>query len=88
MPAWRMLGRVRRKTDGAIEITGLGRTALVARAPPGIPFRWMVSVDGRSRPAVSVAAVLRQVRSAFDPAYARNRARIAQPMTIPDQAAD
>ena len=50
----------------------------VERAPPGLPFRWMVAVNGRKRGAISLVAVLRQVRSALDPDYAMNRVRIAE----------
>jgi hypothetical protein len=82
--AWRLLGRAQRTVDGT-QILALGRTVSVARAAPSVPFRWMVTVDGRSRPAVSVVAVLRQVRHALDPDYDRSRVRIAaMPVLPPD----
>jgi hypothetical protein len=80
--AWRLIGRARRIAEGT-EILALGRTVTVTRAPAGIPFRWMVTVDSRSRPAVSVVAVLRQVRHALDPGYASSRVRIAAMPVLP-----
>lgn len=82
--AWRLIGRARRVTEGT-EIVALGRAVTVTRAPAGIPFRWMVTVDGRSRPAVSVIAVLRQVRHALDPGYASSRVRIAAMPVLPPE---
>ena len=82
--AWRVIGRVRRGDDGVITITGLGRAIIVARAEPGHPFRWLVTVDGRRRPAVSLVAVLRQVRGALDPGHAATRVRFgAAPVEPP-----
>jgi hypothetical protein len=40
-------------------------------------FRWLVTIDGRTRPAISLLAVLRQVREALDSGYAANRVRVA-----------
>ena len=48
-------------------------------------FRWMVTVDGRKRGAISLVAVLRQVREALDPGYAANRVRIAVAPLVPSQ---
>lgn len=76
MLAWGVLGRVHRTDDSAILVTGLGREARVERAAAGAPFRWLVTIDGRRRPAVSVIAVLRQVRLAFDPGHEISRVRI------------
>jgi hypothetical protein len=39
-------------------------------------FRWTVTVEGRTRVAVSVVAVLRQVREALEPGYGANRIRV------------
>lgn len=77
MVAWGVLARVDRDADQALRVTGLGKEAVIARAAEGAPFRWFVSIDGRKRPAVSVIAVLRQVRLAFDPGYETSRARVA-----------
>ena len=81
MIAWGLLARVRLEAGGVITVLAPGREVRVTRAPAGSPFRWMVSVDARKRPAVSVLAVLRQVRQALDPGYTKNRVRIA-PMAV------
>lgn len=86
---WRIVGRVTRVAhDGAADggtaalvIDGLGHRVRIERAPAALPFRWLVTVDGRQRPAISVVAVLRQVRLALDPGYAKTRVRIA-PMPV------
>ena len=75
--AWRVLARAARGTDGAIVVTGLGRTVRIERAAHQLPFRYMVTVDTRQRPALSITALLRQVRGALDPAYEKTRVRIA-----------
>jgi hypothetical protein len=47
-------------------------------------FRWVVTVDGRKRPAVSLLAVLRHVRAALDPEYAAARVRVTvAPLRVP-----
>ncbi len=56
---------------------------LVKPAAPGLPFRWFVTIDDRERPAISVVAVLRQVREALDPGYATRRVRIAASPLVP-----
>ena len=81
--AWRVLARARRRADGAIEVTGLGRSIVVERAAAGEPFRYMVTVDARRRPALSLVAVLRQIRGARDPAYEKSRVRIAVEPLLP-----
>lgn len=75
--AWRVLGRVKIAPDDALLIDGLGRVIRIVRAPSDMPFRWMVAIDGRQRPALSIAAVLRHVRGALDPTYEKARVRIA-----------
>jgi len=40
---------------------------LVKPAPPDLPFRWLITVDDRERPALSIVAVLRQVRETSAP---------------------
>ena len=77
VPAWGLLAKVVREADGAIGISTPGRRLRVWRAAPDAPFRWMVSIDDRRRPAVSIVAVLRQVRQALDPTYVGARVRIA-----------
>ena len=78
LPAWGLFGSVGRDGDQAITVSCNGVQIRVERAPPGLPFRWMVAVNGRKRGALSLVAVLRQVRSALDPGYAINRVRIAE----------
>ncbi len=77
LKAWRVIGRVRAAEDGTITVEGLGRAIRIERAAPGLPFRWLVTVDGRQRPAVSIVAVLRQARAALDPGFVPARVRIA-----------
>ena len=83
--AWRVAGSVARAGDGALVIDGNGRDIRIERAPPHSMFRWTVSVDGRKRAAISLVAVLRQVREALDPGYAANRVRIAAAPLVPSQ---
>ena len=55
----------------------------VGRAPPGIPFRWLVTTaNGREPPASSVAGLLRILRSTLDPEWRPGRARVV-PVTPP-----
>jgi hypothetical protein len=81
--AWRVAGSVARASDGALVIGGTRKDIRIERAPPHVMFRWMVAVDGRKRGAVSLVAVLRQVREALDPGYAANRVRIAVAPLVP-----
>ena len=78
LPAWGLLGSVRGEDDGAITVSCNGTEIRIERSPPGLPFRWMVAMNGRKRGAISLVAVLRQVRGALDPGYATNRVRIAE----------
>jgi hypothetical protein len=80
--AWRLPGRVE-ITENGILVSDSARQISVASAPPDVPFRWMVIIDGRSRGAISLVAVLRQVRSALDPDYTLNRVRIAVSPLVP-----
>jgi hypothetical protein len=81
--AWRVAGSVERASDGALVIGGNRKNIRIDRAPPHVMFRWMVTVDGRKRGAISLGAVLRQVREALDPGYAANRVRIAVAPLLP-----
>jgi hypothetical protein len=83
--AWRVAGSVARAGDGALVIDGNGKGIRVERAPPHSMFRWTVTVDGRKRAAISLVAVLRQVREALDPGYTANRVRIAAAPLVPSQ---
>ena len=81
--AWQVAGRVARASDGTLVIDGARRSIRVAPAPPQQTLRWIVTVDGRKRGAISLVAVLRQVREALDPGYAANRVRIAVAPLMP-----
>ena len=85
LAAWRVAGSVARAVDGALVIAGARKDILIERARPHLPFRWTVTVDGRKRHAISVVAVLRQVREALDPGYPANRVRIAVAPLVPSQ---
>ena len=78
LPAWGLLGSVRGEDDGAITVSCNGTEIRIERSPPGLPSRWMLAMNGRKRGAISLVAVLRQVRGALDPGYAMNRVRIAE----------
>jgi len=81
--AWRLTGSVRATGDGAILVTCQEHNIRIEPAPSDLLFRWIVSVDNRSRPAISVVAVLRMVRAALDPGYAAMRVRIAPFPLVP-----
>jgi hypothetical protein len=75
--AWGLIGRVQIENDHAILIACNATRIRIEPSLPGLPFRWMVTINGRKRGAISLAAVLRQVRAALDPGYVINRVRIA-----------
>jgi len=83
LAAWRVAGRVQRSRDGAILLNGGLKDIRIDPAPSDPIFRWMVTIDARKRPALSLVAVLRQVREALDPAYAPNRVRVALMPLVP-----
>ena len=83
LAAWRVAGSVARADDGALVIAGNRKDIRIERAPPHAVFRWTVAVDGRKRVAISLVAVLRQVREAVDPGYAAIRVRIAVAPLVP-----
>jgi hypothetical protein len=84
LAAWRVAGSVERADDGGLVICGSRKDVRIDWAPH-VMFRWMVTVDGRKRGAISLVAVLRQVREALDPGYAANRVRIAVAPLVPSQ---
>ena len=49
--------------------SGSGMVLRVVRAPGEMPFRWVVTIDGRKRTAASVVGVLRIVRQSLAPGY-------------------
>lgn len=79
--AWRLLAKASRGDDGSILVSGLGRDIRIDRAPADAPFRWLITIDKRQRPALSIVSVLRQVRGALDAGYAQIRVRVAPPVT-------
>jgi hypothetical protein len=83
LAAWRVAGAVERSRDGAILICGAPKEIRIDPAPSDPMFRWMVTIDGRKRRAISIVAVLRQVREALDPAYAAKRVRVAMTALVP-----
>jgi len=88
---WRVPARVAIDTDGAVRVIGLGREIVVTRAGDDLPFRWFVKVTtpgqaAAQRPALSVVSVLRQVRLQLDPAYEKQRIRVAPPPVLPPLA--
>ena len=82
LAAWHVAASVARADDGALVIAG-AKDIRIKRAPLHLPFRWTITVDGRKRGAISLVAVLRQVREALDPGYAANRVRIAVAPLVP-----
>ncbi len=81
---WRVDAHAEQVDDGSILISGDGKSIGIDAAPPEQDmFRWLVSIDGRQRPAVSVVAVLRQVRQALDPGYPANRVRVTVAPLVP-----
>ena len=81
--AWQVAGQVARESDGTLVIDGGRRPIRIDAVPEHDVFRWMVTIDGRKRGALSLVAVLRQVREALDPGYAANRVRVAAAPLVP-----
>ena len=83
LSAWRLAGGVARANNGPLVIDGSRRSIQIEPTPQHPVFRWMVTIDGRRRGAISLVAVLRQVREALDPGYAVNRVRVAVAPLMP-----
>jgi len=83
LAAWSVAGRVERASDSALLVNS-SKSIRIERSPDAM-FRWMVTVGGRTRGALSLVAVLRQVREALDPGYAASRVRIAVASLLPSQ---
>jgi hypothetical protein len=81
--AWQLIGSVHSTSDGAILVSCHERNIRIEPTASELPFRWNVTIDNRSRPAISLVAVLRQVRAALDPGYATTRPRIAPFPLVP-----
>jgi len=73
--AWRIVATVERDRDGVV-VSSAGKVIRIERAPDQSIFRWMVTIDGRNRAALSVVAMLRQVREALDPDYTAYKVRV------------
>jgi hypothetical protein len=82
LKAWQVAGDVAH-ADGGVVVSAGGKTIRVEPAPQQDMFRWLVAIDGRQRPAVSLVAVLRQVRQALDPGYAASRVRVTLAPLVP-----
>jgi hypothetical protein len=76
LAAWHVAGTVELTGDRAIVI-GAKSEIRIEPAPTRSVFRWTITIDGRTRPAISLLAVLRQVRGALDHGYAACRVRVA-----------
>ncbi len=83
LPAWRLAGQVTRAKDGAIEIEMNGTRARVEAPAPGLPFRYVLVAEGRSRGLMSIAALLRAVRTLADPDYPAAKVRITPYPVLP-----
>jgi hypothetical protein len=81
--AWHITGEACLTSGGAILVSGERRRVLVKPAPSDLPFRWLVGFDDCERPAISIVAVLRQVRETLDPGYATRRVRIGAFPLVP-----
>ena len=80
--AWDLTGRVQSENGDAITVACNATGIRIEPAAAGLPFRWMVTINGRKRGAISLVAVLRQIRTALDPGYTASRVRIA-PLPAP-----
>jgi hypothetical protein len=81
--AWRLIGSVHYASDRAIVISCQDHNIRIEPTASDLPFRWIVIIDNRSRRAISIVTVLRQVRAALDPDYAPTRALIAPLPLVP-----
>ena len=83
LKTWRIDGDIA-CADGGIVVSAGGKAIRIEPATQGTElFRWLVAIDGRQRPAVSLIAVLRQVRQALDPGYAASRVRVTLAPLVP-----
>jgi hypothetical protein len=73
---WNCPGEVRRAASGAISVRAAGHTAEIARAAPGVPFRWSIVIDRRHRHAGSIPGLLRALRMGLDAGFRPSRTRI------------
>jgi hypothetical protein len=76
LAAWHVAGNVEETCDRVVVICSTKQIGIEPAAADSM-FRWLVTIDGRTRSAISLLAVLRQVREALDPGYAANPLRVA-----------
>ena len=76
LAAWHVAGTVELMGDRA-SVIGAKPEIRIEPAQAGSIFRWTMTIDGRTRPVISLLAVLRQVRGALDPGYAACGVRVA-----------
>jgi hypothetical protein len=74
LDAWHVDGRVEQQSE-EIALTAGEHTLLIARGAP--PFRWTVTLAGRTRGVTSIAGLLRTVRRVVDPDHQASQLRIA-----------
>jgi hypothetical protein len=86
LAAWQCPADLSVRADGTevIRLNGDVSQILVnvRRAPPSMPFRWVVELGGRERTAASVVGVLRIVRQAVAADYQPARLRLAPPPVL------
>ncbi len=88
---WHIAGRVPVESEApnhdqpVVRLTTADRALTVSRAPPAMPFRWLVEIDGRKRTAASVVGVLAITRQTVATGYTPFRLTIAPlpPQTSP-----
>ena len=82
---WGVADRVAIEGHDADHLRLIGPTGpiTIGRAPASVPFRWMVTIGERQRPAGSVTGVLRIVRAAVAPEGPSSRVRIAPAPILP-----
>jgi hypothetical protein len=73
---WNCPGEVRRTAAGTISVRASEHTAEIARAEPGVPFRWSIVIDDRQRHAGSIPGLLRALRTGLDAGFQPGRTRI------------
>jgi len=85
LAAWRIGGGVEIADDGTIAIAANKNSKKIRIEPARAEsmFRWMVTIDGRKRAAISLVAVLRQVREALDLDHVPGKIRVAIAPSVP-----
>lgn len=84
---WQLTGTVHAE-DAQLSLVSGEMELGIARADAAMPFRWVVTVDGRRRTAASVNGVLRIVRQALAPGYQPMNLRIAPLPAVPPSKRD